>query len=636
MSRNNWLKTSMILCALLLQAACGGGGGGGGDAGGGTVAGPFALAGQVEGLLGSGLAVQDGLGNTLSIPGGATSFAFNSGSPYLATGAVFDLQVQSQPTGQVCVFTNGSGVAKVNMGAIKINCATVGLTTASLSESQLQWRVQTPIQVNLKSEAGQTIGGKLTCQSTNLEALEVASDCSWAKALRLGNYTISVLSSAGHAANANVSQIPQRHALPATSQAANLFAVNPSQGTALLWGSGAMGKLAQFDANIPNSDSPKPLVGQLFVANFNTIRLNTVSLALGSPSASSLALSEAGEVVSWGGDGTTLGRTVTAGVSTGKVITATDNVALKNMVQVQAGQKNAAALRDDGRVYSWGLANGSGQGLSGLNSVNANVVMVGPNTPLTAVVQISAGDNYTLALTASGEVYVWGSNQGLKLPNAEGSVVAQYAYATPINDPLTKTPLQNVVSISAGSTHALALTAQGNVLAWGNNQFGQLGRGNTFSNVNSGFEPGWVKAPLLQGGNLNNIKAIAAGQNHNLALTNNGSIVSWGPVSNPQLGWGSKTIDRGDLPSFVVNATDTSTLANIVAISATATNSYALTSKGEVLSWGYNYSGALGLGVLFTELAQAVKPQNVVSGNESGTLSVGDMSQFKNLNQRYR
>jgi hypothetical protein len=587
-------------------------------------------------LLGSGFTIQDGLGNVLSIPGGASSFAFNSGSPYLATGAVFDLQVQSQPAGQVCAFTNGSGVAKLNMGAIKINCASVGLTTASLSENQLQWRVQTPIQVTLKSEAGQPIGGNLTCLSTNLEALEVAPDCSWAKALRLGNYKISVLSSAGHAANANVSQIPQRQPLAATSQAANLFAVNPSQGTALLWGSGAMGKLAQFDANTPNSDSPRPLVGQFFVANFSTTKLNLVSLALGSPSASSLALTEGGEVVSWGGDGVTLGRTVTAGASTGKVIMATDNVALKNIVQVQAGQKNAAALRDDGRVYSWGLANGSGQGLSGVSSVNATAVMVNPSTPLAAVVQISAGDNYTLALTAAGEVYIWGSNQGLKLPNTDGSVAAQYTWATPINDPLTKAPLQNVVSISAGSTHALALTAQGNVLGWGNNQFGQLGRGNTFTNVNSGFEPGWVKAPLSQGGNLNNIKAIAAGQNHNLALTNNGSVVSWGPVSNPQLGWGSKTIDRGDLPSYVVNATDTSTLANIVAISATATNSYALTSKGEVLSWGYNYSGALGLGFLFTELAQAVKPQNVVSANESGTLSVGDMTQFKNLNQRYR
>lgn len=143
MSRNKCIKTAALLCTLLLQAACGGGGGGG-DAGGGGVAGPFALTGQVEGLLGSGLAVQDGLGNALSIPAGATSFAFNSGNPYLATGAFFELQVQSQPTGQVCAFTNGSGVAKVNMSAIKINCATVGLTTASLSESQLQWRVQTP------------------------------------------------------------------------------------------------------------------------------------------------------------------------------------------------------------------------------------------------------------------------------------------------------------------------------------------------------------------------------------------------------------------------------------------------------------------------------------------------------------
>ena len=66
--------------------------------------------------------------------------------------------------------------------------------------------------------------------------------------------------------------------------------------------------------------------------------------------------------------------------------------------------------------------------------------------------------------------------------------------------------LSNVVAIAAGESHSLALTAEGRVVAWGGNYYGQ-------TNVPSG---------------LSNVVAIAAGWYHSLALTAEGRVVAWG------------------------------------------------------------------------------------------------------------
>ena len=66
--------------------------------------------------------------------------------------------------------------------------------------------------------------------------------------------------------------------------------------------------------------------------------------------------------------------------------------------------------------------------------------------------------------------------------------------------------LSNVVAIAAGGDHSLALTAEGRVVAWGDNDYGQ-------TNVPSG---------------LSNVVAIAAGEYHSLALTAEGRVVAWG------------------------------------------------------------------------------------------------------------
>lgn len=87
--------------------------------------------------------------------------------------------------------------------------------------------------------------------------------------------------------------------------------------------------------------------------------------------------------------------------------------------------------------------------------------------------------------------------------------------------PATITPGNRVVQIAAGGSHSLALTANGTVIAWGDNSLGQ-------SSVPSG---------------LRNVVQIAAGKSHSIAVTANGSVVSWG----------SSASGLGSIPAGITN-----------------------------------------------------------------------------------
>ena len=67
------------------------------------------------------------------------------------------------------------------------------------------------------------------------------------------------------------------------------------------------------------------------------------------------------------------------------------------------------ALADDGTVYSWGGYSGQ-EGGSSSKSVPGQVRGVGGVGVLSNVVAISAGWNWSAALTADGKVVTWGFN----------------------------------------------------------------------------------------------------------------------------------------------------------------------------------------------------------------------------------
>jgi N-acetylneuraminic acid mutarotase len=99
----------------------------------------YTISGTVSGASGNGLVLTDN-GVTLSVPSGATTFAYPVG---LASGTGYAVSVQSSPTGLACTVANGSGTMTANVSNIAVTCVpqtidvTLGGTISGLNANGL-------------------------------------------------------------------------------------------------------------------------------------------------------------------------------------------------------------------------------------------------------------------------------------------------------------------------------------------------------------------------------------------------------------------------------------------------------------------------------------------------------------------
>ena len=124
------------------------------------------------------------------------------------------------------------------------------------------------------------------------------------------------------------------------------------------------------------------------------------------------------------------------------------------------------------------------------------------------------------------------------------------------------------------------LESDGNVKVFGSNNSGELGVGNTSSQstlINSNFK-------TVADGNSTKIIKLAAGNEHVLALTDNGRILACGRNNEAQLGIGNTTSQT--TPVFVNTFSGSSDEYFAVDIICTMRNSYAVTRDGKLWSWG--------------------------------------------------
>lgn len=149
--------------------------------------------------------------------------------------------------------------------------------------------------------------------------------------------------------------------------------------------------------------------------------------------------------------------------------------------------------------------------------------------------------------------------------------------------------LVGVVDLAAGEEHSLALLNNGRVLAWGANGEGQLGNGTRAASL----VPTLVKAPDGAPGELTEVTDIAADSSTSVAVRKDGTVVVWGRMTSGQRGNG-RTITDPLLPSVVLKPDGTGPLTGIRAISADGGSELALTDQGTVLGWGDNTYGQLG------------------------------------------
>ena len=335
------------------------------------------------------------------------------------------------------------------------------------------------------------------------------------------------------------------------------------------WGSGFEGLLG--DGGTSDSDVPTP-IGELGAVS-----------AVSAGSGFDLALLDNGTVTAWGSnDAGALGD----GVSPGEQAHSDVPVPVSNLVEVTAvaaGAYNSLALLDNGTVAAWGsnfeggysdvpvavgeltgviaiAAGGSDLALLGDGTVAAwgrnddGQLGDGSTTDSSAPVAVSGVSDATaistdhensLALLGDGTVAAWGSNEDGQLGDAMTPTEQTHS-----DVPVKVSDLSEATAVSSGGDHDVALLRDGTVMAWGDNERGQLGIGST---------GGYRDVPVAVKG-LSGVVAVSAGPEFSLALLSDGSVVAWGDNSNGQLG-DRDTVDS-DVPVAVIG------LEGAVAISA--------------------------------------------------------------------
>ena len=241
-----------------------------------------------------------------------------------------------------------------------------------------------------------------------------------------------------------------------------------------------------------------------------------------------------------------------------------------NTTQLAAGDSHMRAVIETGGVKCWG-SNSYGQlgdGQSAVRSLPTNVY--GLTSGFTTVV---SGGYHSCALTETGAVFCWGSNQYGQL--GDGTITSRL---TPVQ---VYGLNQGVTAIAAGSYHTCAMTAS-QVLCWGNNSYGQLGNGNRYDSTIPVMVSG-IKHPPIR---------ITTGANHSCVIQENGVLKCWGYNRNGQLGIGTR--DDATIATAIVDVTG----IDFIELSAGDRHTCAITHLGEVLCWGLNEMGQLGDGTV--------------------------------------
>ncbi|TXL91383.1 sialidase [Streptomyces sp. IB2014 016-6] len=142
--------------------------------------------------------------------------------------------------------------------------------------------------------------------------------------------------------------------------------------------------------------------------------------------------------------------------------------------------------------------------------------------------------------------------------------------------PTTVPRLANIKDVAAGGEHALAMNENGQVYSWGDNTYGQLGSGRT----------GDARAVPSRVQGLARVKQVSAGCDFSLALLENGKVYAWGRGVYGALGNGTR--------ATVSTPREVEGLENVTDIDAGCHHALALTADRTVKSWGHNAYGQLG------------------------------------------
>ncbi len=235
---------------------------------------------------------------------------------------------------------------------------------------------------------------------------------------------------------------------------------------------------------------------------------------------------------------------------------------ISNVIDIAGGKEHSIAITSDGNAYAWGVSNYYQIGFESTELLPKKI------SSFSNVASTASGANHSIFLKKDGTVWSCGLNSSGQL--GDSTITNRIT-------PVQAKRLTNIIDIAGGEEHTLALKNDGTVWAWGYNWDGQLGDG-TQSN------PIRIPKQIIS---LTKIVAIASGDDHNIVIKNDGTILTWGKNFSGQLG-------NGTYSPGVYTPTMVDGLTDVIAAAAGKEHSVILKNDGTVWAWGLNSSGQLG------------------------------------------
>ena len=261
---------------------------------------------------------------------------------------------------------------------------------------------------------------------------------------------------------------------------------------------------------------------------------------------------------------------------------------------------HTAYIDGEGVLWTWGR---NRYGELGNNSQEDSAQ---PVRIMEDVASVSVSDGVTAAVKTDGTLWMWGSNYHGQLGNGGGGTLNIYgtSFDRDSDHYIQLSPvkvLEDVAEVYTANTFTAAITTDGTLWMWGDNQYGHLGNGNRGDRIDR-YDYVYQTTPLPV---LDEVAAVVIGEDADAvaAIRTDGSLWMWGGNQYGQLGLGEDgnaryEVDQGDLPVKIVpyQTVPAEIMTDVAAVSIGANHTAAVKKDGTLWTWGSNDYGQLGNG----------------------------------------
>jgi alpha-tubulin suppressor-like RCC1 family protein len=270
-----------------------------------------------------------------------------------------------------------------------------------------------------------------------------------------------------------------------------------------------------------------------------------------------VALTKSGEVWTWGGNAR--GQ---LGTDAGRSSRIASRVELPRIASISVGENHVLAVTADGHLYGWG-DNRHTQITAGTHTEQtrpAEIAAIGRGA------RVATGNVCSMMIDPRGRVTIWGK----QIPGTTPVADARFGAARSLGPATTAGAEQ----VDAGLRHVVVLTGDGELRNYG---------------LDIAGKPLREKLELTQA--WGRISGISAGDNHSVALTERGTVLTWGANYHGQLGLRDLKFRRHP----VVVRMPTSA-GRVVSVAAAGDSTFVRTEDHAVYAWGHGAFGQHGNG----------------------------------------